>query len=177
MLPADALFQWPPWSAVADQLPVNPPQNGLITDLVIQNYAWKTFTLDSIAAGEIPLWNPNLFAGAPFLANGQHSMLYPFSLLFFIMSPERAFGWFAVSQLWLAGVLMYVFGRVLRMRRGSAALAGLVYQGGGFIVTSAAVFPMVIAAVAWLPLLAGLHREESSVPRDAKAVRIPRCGG
>jgi O-antigen/teichoic acid export membrane protein len=153
MLPADALFQWPPWQAVAAELPVTPPQNALITDLVIQNYAWKTFTLDSIAGGEIPLWNPYLFAGAPFLANGQHSMLYPGSLLFFILSPERAFGWFAVSQLWLAGALMYVFGRVLGMRRGSAALAGLIYQGGGFVVTSAAVFPMIIAAVAWLPLL------------------------
>ena len=155
MLPADALYQWPPWSATADQLPesVSPPQNALITDLLIQNYAWKNFTLESIGNGEIPLWNPNLFAGAPFLANGQHSMLYPFSLLFFLVSPERGFGLFALSQLWLAGVLMYVFGRVLKMRRGSAFVAGLVYQGGGFIVTSAAVFPMIIAAVAWLPLL------------------------
>lgn len=155
MLPADALYQWPPWSATAAELPhvVSPPQNALITDLLIQNYAWKKFALESIAAGEIPLWNPNLFAGAPFLANGQHSMLYPFSLLFFILSPERAFGWFALGQLWLAGALMYIFGRVLKIRRGSAFIAGLVYQGGGFIVTSAAVFPMVIASVAWLPLL------------------------
>ena len=39
--------------------------------------------------------------------------------------------------------------------RSSAFLAGLTYQGGGFIVVSAAVFPMIIGAVPWLPLLLG----------------------
>ncbi|MEZ4516605.1 MAG: hypothetical protein R3C44_07115 [Chloroflexota bacterium] len=140
MLPVDAVFQWLPERRCHQQLFVSPPQNALITDLVIENYAWKSFTLESIAGGEIPLWNPYLFAGAPFLANGQHSMLYPFSALFFLMTPARAFGWFAVSQLWLAGVLIASC-RVLKMRRSSAFLAGLVYQGGGSTVTSGQCFP------------------------------------
>jgi hypothetical protein len=155
MLPADNLFQWAPWSAAAATYGVETPQNHLITDLVIQNYPWKRFVLSSLQSGEIPLWNPHLFAGAPFLAAGQHSAYYPFGLLFLIMPLAKAYGWFALSQLWLAGALMYVFGRILRMRRGSAALAGLVYQGAGFMVISTAVFPMIIAAAVWLPLLLG----------------------
>jgi len=155
MLPADNRFQWPPWQASAAEFGVSVPHNALIGDLIIQNYAWKQFVLDSVAGGEIPLWNPYLFAGAPFLANGQHSALYPFSILYLVLPLAKAFGWFALSQVWLAGLSMYVFGRLLRMRRGSAAIAGLVYQGAQFLVISAAVFPMIAAAVAWLPFLLG----------------------
>ena len=155
MLPVDNLFQWPPWSESAAELGVGTPHNALIGDLIIQNYAWKQFTLDSLKAGEIPLWNPYLFAGAPFLANGQHSALYPFSALFLIVPLAKAYGWFALSQVWLAGISMYIFGRILKMRRGSAALSGFVYQGAQFLIISAAVFPMIAAAVVWLPLLLG----------------------
>ena len=153
MLPVDNLFQWAPWTAVADEMGVGVPQNGLLTDLIIENYAWRSFFVDSIRAGEIPLWNPNLFAGAPFLATGQHSMLYPFSWLFLILPIPLAYGWYTVIQIWLAGVLMYLFGRVLNMRPGSAAIAGIIYQGCGFLLVSAAVFPMVLGAAVWLPLL------------------------
>lgn len=153
MLPVDNLFQWQPWQSAAAELGVTRPQNGLLTDLIIQNYAWKRFAVDSIRAGEIPLWNPHLFAGAPFLATGQHSLLYPFSWLFLALPIAKAYGWYTVSQLWLAGSLMYLLGRALRMRRASAFVAGLVYQGSGFMLAGAAVFPMIIGAAAWLPLL------------------------
>lgn len=155
MIPADNLFQWHPWAAVTEEYNAAVPQNPLVSDLVIQNYAWKQFTLNSLQQGEIPLWNPYLFGGAPFLAAGQHGMYYPFSWLFLLLPMAKAYGWYTVSQLWLAGLLMYVFGRFLHMRRISAIIAGLVYQGCGFLVVSSAVFPMIIGAAAWLPLLLG----------------------
>src|SRR5205823_5754684 len=34
-----------------------------------------------LAAGELPLWNPFQFSGAPLLANDQSAALYPLSLL------------------------------------------------------------------------------------------------
>jgi len=149
MLPVDNLYQWAPWTAVADQFALTNPQNPLISDLIIQNYVWKSFIRDHISSPTSLLWNPNLFAGVPFLAVGQHGAYYPFSVLFLLLPLSKAYGWYAVSQIWLAGVLMYVYGRVSNMRRSSAAIAGLVYQGG----VSAVVFPMISGAVVWLPLL------------------------
>ncbi len=151
MLPVDNLGQWAPWAGNTAVTP--PPQNPLITDLIIQNYAWKQFIRENISTPTQLLWNPYLFGGVPFLAAGQHGAYYPFSLLFLILPLSQAYGWYAVSQIWLAGVLLYVYGRTLGMRRSSAALAGLVYQGGGYLVVSAAVFPMISGAVVWLPLL------------------------
>ena len=49
---------------------------------------------------------------------------------------DAAYGWFTVSQLWLAGVLAYLFGRVLGMRRTGATVMGLIYQGCGFTADS-----------------------------------------
>lgn len=66
MLPADNLFQWPPWREAAAEFDATIPHNALIGDLIIQNYAWKRFVLTSLKGGEIPLWNPYLFAGALF---------------------------------------------------------------------------------------------------------------
>jgi hypothetical protein len=77
MVPADNLFQWQPWQAAAAEFGIDRPQNALITDLVIQNYPWKQFIRQSLSQGEIPLWNPHLFAGMPFLATGQNAGYYP----------------------------------------------------------------------------------------------------
>ncbi len=156
MLPVDNLFQWEPWASDAEALGVGPPHNSLLSDLILENYVWKQFIRDSLSQGELPLWSPYLFAGSPFLATGQNAAYYPFSILFVVLPLPAAYGWYTVSQLWLAGIFMYALGRVLRMRRASSALAALVYQGSGFMLVSAAVFPMIIGAAAWLPLLLAL---------------------
>jgi hypothetical protein len=153
LVPADNLYQWEPYRSFAQQQGVDlPPHNELLSDLVLENLVWKQFIVESLRAGEVPLWNPHLFAGVPFLAAGQHSALYPLSVLYYVLPLTRAFGWFTVLQLWLAGVFMYVFVRVLRLGRFPALLAGVVYQLSAFFVVSV-VFPMIIGAAAWLPLL------------------------
>ncbi len=153
LLPADNLYQWEPYRSFAGQQGVSlPPQNELLSDLVLENLVWKQFIVQSIESGELPLWNPSLFAGAPFLAAGQHSALYPLSAVFYVLPLTKAYGLFTVLQLWLAGAFMYLFGRVLRMGPFPALIAGIVYQLSAFFLVSV-VFTMIIAAAAWLPLL------------------------
>lgn len=152
LLPADNVFQYEPFASLSGALGVGRPQNHLLSDLVLENYAWKRFILESIQARELPLWNPYVFAGAPFLAAGQHSALYPLSLIYYVIPLAQAYGWFTVANLGLAGVFMFVLGRTLRLGRAGALFAGLVYQFSGFMVASV-VFQMVIAAAAWIPLI------------------------
>jgi O-antigen/teichoic acid export membrane protein len=153
LVPADNLYQWQPHAAFAAEQGVpQPPHNELLSDLVLENLAWKQFIVASLRAGEAPLWNPHLFAGVPFLAAGQHSGLYPFSALFYVLPLERAYGLFTALQLWLAGVSMFFFVRALRLGRFPALVAGITYQLSAFFLVSV-VFTMIIAAAAWLPLL------------------------
>lgn len=152
LIPADNLFAYQPWRSFAAQLGVGTPHNSLLSDLVLENYVWKKFIVESIRARQIPLWNPYLFAGAPFLAAGQHSALYPFSVLFYLLPSHVAYGWFSALQLALAGLFTYVFLRVVGANRLGAAIGGVTYQLSGFMVVSV-VFTMIIAAAAWLPLI------------------------
>lgn len=175
MVPVDNLFQWQPWSSSADELGIAYPHNALLSDLILENYPWKRFINESVGAGEIPLWNSHLFAGTPFLASGQHSAYYPFSLLFIIAPLLKAYGWFTIGQLWLAGVFTYLFGRSLAMRRASAAAAGLIFQGSGFLLVSSAVFPMILGAAIWLPLLLACVEKviRNSSERDGAGKTLP----
>ncbi len=152
LLPTENLYQFEPFATYREVVNASEPHNRLVSDLVLENFQWKTFIRQSIDAREIPLWNPHQFAGIPFLAAGQQSALYPFSILYYIMPLTAAYGWFTVMQLWLAGAFMYLFLCGLGSGRFGAALGGIVYQLSAFFVISA-VFPMIIAAAAWLPLI------------------------
>ncbi len=161
LLPVDNLFQYEPYRSTpaGNELTAQNGQvqlqNELASDLILQNYAWKGFIRDSLRAGELPLWNPYLFGGVPFLAAGQNSALYPFSVLFLLLPLSTAYGWFMVSQLALAGLSMYALIRTYGLRRSSAVFAGVAFQLCGLLVIGV-VHPMIVAAVAWQPLILAL---------------------
>lgn len=153
LLPTENLYQYLPHSAYRQvvQAP-DIPHNHLLSDMILQNYQWKSFIRQQLAQGEIPLWNPHLFAGIPFLAAGQHSALYPLSLVYYALPLTAAYGWFIVLNLWLAGWFMAGLMRGLGIHRAGACLSGAVYQLSGFMIASA-VFPMMAAAAVWMPLI------------------------
>ena len=150
LLPADIPFQYAPWSARAAEMGVVVPQNHLLGDLILENYAWKRFILDSLSNRELPLWNPYLFAGVPFLAAGQHSLFYPLSVVFYVLPLAQAYGVFTALQIFIACLGGYVLLRVLGTGRFAALLGGVTYGFSGFMLVSVA-FTMVISAACWLP--------------------------
>ncbi len=155
LLPVDALYTTEPFRAAAESSGVTDVQNGLLTDLILQNYPWKRFLTTALNRRELPLWDPYIFAGHPFLANGQHAGLYPLTWIFFVLPLPRAFGVFIALQLGLTGISMYIFARTIGANRLGAFLAGMTFQFSGFLVVSV-VHPMIVAAAAWLPLLLAL---------------------
>jgi len=152
LLPADGLFSFEPYRTAATSLGVTFPHNHLLTDLILQNYAWKHFLVETLHNRELPLWDPYIFAGHPFLANGQHSALYPLSLVFYVLPLWRAYGVFIWLQLGLAGAFAYLFARVLGIRRLGGLIVGITFQFSGFMVASV-VHPMIIAGASWLPFI------------------------
>ena len=152
LVPFDNLFRFPPWNIFASQFGITTPHNELVGDLVLENFQWKNFIVDSLRAKEIPLWNPYLFGGVPFLAAGQSSALYPFNILFYILPIDRAFGYFVALQMALAAITMFAFMRVLGLSRFASIISAITYAFSGFFIVSTA-FPMVISAAAWLPAI------------------------
>lgn len=152
LVPADALFLFEPFRSAAADLGITVPHNPLLADLILENYAWKRLILQAIQQRELPLWDPYIFTGHPFLANGQHSALYPLSIVFYVLPLWRAYGVFAWLQLGLAGVWTYLLARTLGAGRLGSLLAGITFQFSGFMVVSV-VHPMIIAGASWLPFI------------------------
>ncbi len=149
LLPYDNLYAFEPFHSLQPNLT---PHNGLLSDLVLENAVWKLHIRRTLAEGQLPLWNPKIFTGLPFLAAGQASTFYPLNILFYVLPLEVAYGWFTALQIALAGVNMYLLGRMLRLRPVAALLSGLIFMFSGFLIVSV-VFTMFIAAAVWLPFV------------------------
>ncbi|MCB9138860.1 MAG: oligosaccharide flippase family protein [Caldilineaceae bacterium] len=149
LLPFDNLAGFEPWRSIYPNLI---PHNDLLSDLVLQNAVWKEHVRRTLADGQFPLWNPQIFTGMPFMAGGQASVFYPLSLLFLILPLTAAYGWFTAVQIGLAGMGLYVFARTLGLRPPAALAGGVIYMFSGFLIASV-VFTMFIAAAPWLPFL------------------------
>ncbi|HHY54374.1 MAG TPA: oligosaccharide flippase family protein [Chloroflexi bacterium] len=166
LLPFDNLYTFEPWRSLQPDLI---PHNELLSDLVLENAVWKAHIREALAAGELPLWNPKILTGIPFLAAGQASTFYPLNVLFYLLPLDVAYGWFTALQVAIAGATMYLFGRVLRLRVLAALFGAVVYMFSGFLIVSV-VFTMFLAATPWLPLLLAVI-EVIVRKQEAKGVR------
>lgn len=144
------------------------PQGG--GDLVSFIYPMYRFTARSLHAGQIPLWNPYQYAGAPFLADNQSGIFYPFNLALFLLTPAFTYKTIEGLVIWhffFAGAAMYTCLRWLRVRakgmdpaisRLSALLGAFAFMFSGAFINHIGHLNL-IAVAAWLPLaFAGLHR-------------------
>lgn len=122
---------------------------------LLQFYPWRQLAVEQIQAGHWPLWNPYLGAGTPLAANLQTAAFYPPNVLLLLMPVERALGWELALHVALAGLSAYYLGRTLGLSRFGALIVGLAYGGGGYII-SRWVFPSMVYAAAWLPLMLAL---------------------
>jgi hypothetical protein len=113
----------------------------------------------SLRVGDLPLWNPHLYGGAPFLADMQTGLFYPPNLLLFLLAPSfayKAMEWMAVAHVFLAGLTMYLCLRYLepgRPMRVAAALTGAVaYMFSDLFIVHFGNLNL-IGVAAWLPLI------------------------
>ncbi len=109
------------------------------------------YRMAELAAGHLPLWNPYLFLGVPFLANPQAAVLYPLHWPLIWLRPEQALVWSALLHVWLAAGCTYTFGRrSLRLSWAAAWLAGAIFGFGGFTLARVENINQ-LNALAWLP--------------------------
>ncbi len=129
---------------------------------------WWRFALDSLRGGELPLWNPYLFSGTPFLANPQPALFYPPVWLIGLLPLTQAVGMLLLFHLWLAGLGAYAWLRAEGADRGGGLLGAVVFAFSGYF--SVHVFAGHIGVVmtqAWLSVILWAYRRavaRSSLP-------------
>ncbi len=92
-------------------------------------------------AGDVPLWNPLIYAGAPLLANPQLGALDPQVLALVGLEAlggrelfDRGFAFLAWLRLAAAGLGAFLLARELGLRRAGAALSAITFAGSGFLI-------------------------------------------
>ncbi|MCI0475022.1 MAG: hypothetical protein L0Y55_02135, partial [Anaerolineales bacterium] len=162
------------WRLLAGQVWL-PAGGGDLAQFLYPTYA---FAAEWWRRGVIPLWNPYLFAGAPFVGDPQSGIFYPLNLLTFFISVPLTFRdleYLSVLHFFIAGAGMYAFLRFGRWQvEGSkfkvqssnleprtlnfelsrpAAFAGaLAFEFSDLFITHFGNLNL-IAVVSWMPLI------------------------
>jgi Bacterial membrane protein YfhO len=147
--PENLLFLLSPWHREAPS--GFQPGNALLSDYVFQFKPWREFAVEAVRSGRLPLWNPHIYAGAPFLGNGISAVLYPLNLPFLVLREPGAMLLWAGARFFVAGLCMYLFMRTIGGTPLGGVVASLAFTFSGFLVVWL-FWPQVNVAV-WLPAL------------------------
>jgi Bacterial membrane protein YfhO/Dolichyl-phosphate-mannose-protein mannosyltransferase len=105
---------------------------------------------EMIKNGQLPLWNPYVFAGMPLLAGSGSGVLYPPTWLFAILSPQAAMNLMVITTYHLALIGTFLYARRIGVGRLGAIVAGITFAFGGYMVAHLG-HTSIIASAAWLP--------------------------
>jgi len=121
-----------------------------------QHRFWKSFLNDSFFRdGEIPLWNPMVFSGMPFLGHPTASTyFYPLNILFIHCNPDSVFKFYLVFHTLLAGVGMFYLVKRLLDNRFIALFGSIAFILGGVWIAKISYGQLTnIAVISYVPLL------------------------
>jgi hypothetical protein len=128
-------------------------------DLVSFLFPTYRFAARQLSQGVLPLWNPHLYGGAPFIGDIQAGFLYPPNLLLFLLAPTfdyKVMQWLASGHLFWAGLGLYVLLRTVRwenfspLSRAAALFGALAFQFSDPLLIHLGNLNL-IAVLSWLP--------------------------
>jgi hypothetical protein len=135
-------------------------------DLTYLFHPWRTLAAQMIQEGEMPLWNAYEMGGMPFLANAQSAILYPFTILFYLLHFTLALKVFHFFHYALLGTGFYLLGRKLGFNRWSAFAGSMVFAYNGYMLTRLE-FVSVLGSLIWFPWIAIFLIQPPLIPHDA----------
>lgn len=124
------------------------------TDLSAQFLYARAFGFGELARGHLPLWNPYIYGGVPFLGDFQAALFYPPNLIFLALPLATAINWsFAIHLFLLAGA-MYFWASTRGLRPGAAFIAGAAATFSGTVLLHIYAGHLSnICSIAWIPLI------------------------
>lgn len=121
-----------PWKDAGNLTPENPEP----FDVTVFFYPQDVLFNRELKAGRLPLWNPAIFAGHPWIASGQSAQLYPARILLHrFLDPAVARTLNIMLHLVAGGLCMFWFLRVRGFDPPAAGMGGLAFMLNAFMAT------------------------------------------
>ncbi|MCB8966672.1 MAG: YfhO family protein [Ardenticatenaceae bacterium] len=121
-------------------------------DTFLYFYPYWEAAAEALRNGRIPLWNPDLFMGAPLLANSQVGFFYPLNWpLWLLLAPPYAVKASILLHLFIGGWGAYLAGRrALELETAAAGVTAVLFTLGGYL-TAQVEHVNQLQGLAWLP--------------------------
>jgi hypothetical protein len=146
-------------------------------DDLTQNLPLRVLAGRELRDGQLPLFNPYTWSGAPLLGGWNAGAAYPLALLFAILPAPAAWSLNLIGTYAVAGLGMFFFLRALRLAAGPAFLGALSFACAGAMSAQVSHFGLV-AGLSWVPLeLLGVLRLSRSRSAAARLGWIAVLGG
>lgn len=151
LLPADLIFDVDPlWRPLAPP-GFTHPANPILADQVDMYFPWQVLITTALDQGYVPLWNPFIKGGLPFVGNGQTAVFGPFSLIGYLFPMYAKYAVTAVLRLFVAGISTFLFAREIGLSKTGALLAmtAFTFSGPMIVWLGYTLSPVIV----WLPLM------------------------
>jgi hypothetical protein len=123
-------------------------------DIASQFIYWRDFGFSELKRGNLALWNPHLFSGAPFFGGFQSALLYPLNFPYLFLPLGIAVNAGIMLHVFLLGFFMYLWGRQRGIHPLAALLTGILimFCGPHFFHIYAGHLTN-LCAMTWVPLI------------------------
>ena len=124
------------------------------TDLYHQLIGWRQFGFEQLRSGHIALWNPHIYAGAPYVGGFQSALFYPLNWIFLVLPLATAINWSIALHVFMMGAFFLWWAK----RGGASVVASglgataVMLSGPFFLHIYAGHLPNLCAMV-WVPLV------------------------
>ena len=124
------------------------------SDIVKQFFYWRDFGFSQLKHGNLALWNPHIFSGAPFLGGFQSALLYPPNILYLILPVSKAINISIALHVLLIGYFMYLWTAYRNLHPLACLCSSIILMfSGAYFLHVYAGHLSNLCTLAWVPLL------------------------
>lgn len=142
------MARWFPWRAESTPAQIAAPSHN--PDCNLSYYPRRDLLHEAWRARRLPLWNPDSFAGAPFLADIQSGVFYPPNWILLPFDPKWQLGAFLFLHAAWGGLGLFALVRRLGSSATIATLAGCAFALNGYFIKHFGQ-PPFLATASWVP--------------------------
>ncbi len=142
-----------PWKyEPVPEYPNGPPNKPIGFDNIRQFFPNRVMLKNAFFSGIVPLWNPYIYSGTPFVAAFDTAVWYPFSLIASLLPAIDGWNFLVIIQPVVSVLCMYLFLKSMKFRPEIAAYGAFAYAFCGWMVVYWQEILVLEHSFLWLPL-------------------------
>jgi len=134
------------------EYPNGPPNKPIAFDDIRQFFPNRKILQEEILKGIIPLWNPYIYSGTPFMGAFDTAVWYPLSWIASALPIVEGWSFLVIIQPILSIVFMYLFLTSLPIKKHIALFGAFAYAFSGWMIVYWQEILVLEHSFLWLPL-------------------------